>query len=380
MPAMVSITNTVVEETDSAYYGTQEYESEGVASGIIIAQNEDELLIATNSHVVEDSTDIKVWFNVDAEREDDLCADGKIKGMDKNYELAVVAVRLEDIPEEILSQIRIATIGSSSSLKVGQTAIAISNQLGYGQSVTCGVISALNLDVELDSLKVPLLLMDTPINSGSSGGAVLDAQGCLIGIAVAKETGDGSESMSYAIPVDEAVPVLERLMNRETRDKLSDSERGYIGATVVNVNDDAKELYNMPEGAFVYEVSEGSAAEAAGIRRGDIITAFAGESVTSSSDLIDKISYYAAGETVVIELQTANDGKYETREVEVTLQAGTDVEDDDADADSSASEDDGSDQSQDGEEDWGEYGEIPGDSDDQEFGNLPYGFGSDEMY
>lgn len=327
MPAMVAITQKSVESVDTYYYGVQEYETEGAASGIIIAQNDDELLIATNSHVVEDSTEIKVWFTVDSGEDEAEGVAGKIKGMDREYELAVVAVRLSDIPKEVLSQIKIATLGSSSKLKVGQTAIAVGNELGYGQSVTCGVISALSRQGVVEDLNVPLILMDTAINFGSSGGAVLNSKGQVIGISVAKETGTGSEGMGYAIPIDEAIPVLERLANKETRDKLQDSERGYIGASVVDVNSDAKELYDMPSGAFVYSVEEGSAAEEAGIKKGDIITKFDGESVSGSEELIEKISYYNVGETVTLEVQTANDGKYETREVEVTLQAGADTED-----------------------------------------------------
>lgn len=326
MPAMVAITQKSVEEVDT-YYGVQEYEAEGAASGIIIAQNDDELLIATNSHVVENSTEIKVWFTVDSEEDETEGIAGKIKGMDREYELAVVAVRLADIPKDVLKQIKIATLGSSSKLKVGQTAIAVGNELGYGQSVTCGVISALSRQGVMEGLDVPLILMDTAINFGSSGGAVLNSKGQVIGISVAKEAGTGSEGMGYAIPVDEAIPVLERLANKETRDKLQDSERGYIGASVVDVNSDAKELYDMPSGAFVYSVEEGSAAEEAGIKKGDIITKFDGESVSGSEELIDKISYYNVGETVTLEVQTANSGKYESREVEVTLQAGASSDD-----------------------------------------------------
>jgi serine protease Do len=326
LPAMVNITMKGVEQVDT-YNGVEEYESEGAASGIIIAQNEEELLIATNSHVVKDMTDIQVWFAVNGDDEDQESVPGKVKGMDTDYELAVVAVQLSDIPEETLAKIKIATLGSSSDLKVGQTAIAVGNQLGYGQSVTCGVISALNRQNVLD-IEVPLILMDTPLNFGSSGGAVLNAKGQVIGICLAKEVGENSESMAYAIPIDEAIPILERLANKETRDKLDDASRGYIGATVVNVSDDAKELYNMPEGAFVYSVTEGSAADAAGIKKGDIITKIDGDSVSSQTDLLDKISYYKPGETITLEIQTANDGQYVAREVEVTLQEGTVTEED----------------------------------------------------
>lgn len=326
MASIVSITNISVEEVETFYYGTQEYESEGAASGIIVAQNEEELLIATNSHVVENTVELTVGFTVDAEDPEDLVVPAKIKGMDKSYELAVVAVQLSDIPDEIRSQLKIATLGNSDSLKVGEAAIAIGNALGYGQSVTSGIISALNREITIDNFKNEVILTDAAINFGNSGGALLNAKGQVIGINVAKEAGSSTDSMGYSIPIDTAIPVLQNLINKETREQLGSAERGYMGATVVNVSDDAKELYNMPQGAFVYEVSEDSAAQKAGIKKGDVITKFDGESVTSSDDLIDKMCYYGVGEKVIVEVQTANSGEYEAREVEVTLQeASADV-------------------------------------------------------
>ncbi|MDO4323239.1 MAG: trypsin-like peptidase domain-containing protein [Lachnospiraceae bacterium] len=341
MPSIVSITTKSVEEVETYFYGVQEYEAEGAGSGIIIAQNDEELLVATNSHVVADSTDLSVGFTVDAEEPEDLVVPAKIKGMDKNYELAVLAVRLEDIKDEVRDQLKIATLGSSDSLKVGEASIAIGNALGYGQSVTCGIISALNREATIDNFTKELILTDASINFGNSGGALLNSKGQVIGINVAKEAGDSAEGMGYSIPIDTAIPVLKNLINKETRDKMSNSERGYLGATVVNVSTDAKELYNMPEGAFVSEVSEDSAAEKAGIKKGDVITKFDGESVTSSDDLIDKISYYAVGETVTIEVQTANSGEYESREVEVTLQKGTAVQTEETEDEEDYDSDDG---------------------------------------
>lgn len=323
MPSIVSITNKSVEEVETYFYGTQEFEAESTASGIIVAQNDEELLIATNSHVVDGANELSVGFTADAEQPEDLIVPAKIKGMDKSYELAVVAVQLSDIKEEIRDQLRIAELGSSGDLKVGEAAIAIGNALGYGQSVTCGIISALDREVQIDNFSKELILTDAAINYGNSGGALLNSKGQVIGINVAKEVADAAEGMGYSIPIDTAIPVLSELINKETRDRLENSERGYMGATVVNVSSDAKELYNMPEGAFVYEVTEGSAAEAAGIKKGDVITKFGGETVQSSDDLIDKMGYYAVGETVTVEVQTANSGEYEAREVEVTLQEGT---------------------------------------------------------
>ena len=264
-----------------------------------------------------------VCFTAEAEDPEDLIVPAKLKGMDKTYELAVVAVRLEDIDADIRSQLKIAALGKSEDLKVGQAAIAIGNALGYGQSVTAGIISALNRELTIDSFSQEVIMTDAAINFGNSGGALLNAKGEVIGINVAKEAGDSVDSMGYSIPIDTAVPVLQKLINKQTRDQLSSAERGYMGATIVDVSDDAKELYNIPEGAFVYEVSEGSAAEEAGIRKGDVITAFDGETVAGSQDLIDKMLYYAVGETVVVEVQTANAGEYVAREVEVTLKKGS---------------------------------------------------------
>ena len=352
MPSIVVITGKSVEDIETYYYGTQEYEAESAASGIIIAQNDDELLIATNSHVVADTSDLNVCFSAEADDTDDLVAPAKIKGMDKDNELAVIAVQLSDIPEAVRSQLRIAKIGDSDALKVGQAAIAIGKALGYGQSVTSGIISALNREITIDNFSKPVIMTDAAINFGNSGGALLNANGEVIGINVAKEAGQSSESMGYSIPINTAVPILKELVNRETRDKLSNSERGYIGATVVDVSDDAKDLYDMPQGAFVYEVSEGSAAEQAGIHKGDIITKFEGISVTDKEDLIDQMSYYKVGETVTLEVQSATNGSYEAREVEVTLQQGA----------ASATDDFGQSQQPDGSDSQGnqdDQGELP---------------------
>lgn len=352
MPSIVAITGKSVEDIETYYYGTQEYEAESATSGIIIAQNDDELLIATNSHVVADTSDLNVCFSAEADDTDDLVAPAKIKGMDKDNELAVIAVQLSDIPDAVRSQLRIAKIGDSDALKVGQAAIAIGNALGYGQSVTSGIISALNREITIDNFSKPVIMTDAAINFGNSGGALLNANGEVIGINVAKEAGQSSESMGYSIPINTAVPILKELVNRETRDKLSNSERGYIGATVVDVSDDAKDLYDMPQGAFVYEVSEGSAAEQAGIHKGDIITKFEGISVTDKEDLIDQMSYYKVGETVTLEVQSATNGSYEAREVEVTLQQGA----------ASATDDFGQSQQPDGSDSWGnqdDQGELP---------------------
>ncbi len=322
MPSIVSITNKAVQEVETYYYGTQEYENTSTASGVIVAQNDDELLIATNNHVIADSTELTVCFNVEAKEEEDLIVPAKVKGTDARHELAVVAVQLADIPEKVMGQLKIAKLGSSDDLKVGQAAIAIGNALGIGQSVTSGIISALNKDIDLEQYEGELIQTDAAVNFGNSGGALLNAAGEVIGINLAKETGGYAENMGYAIPIDTAIPILERLVNRQTRDKIEDADHGYLGITVVNVSEDAKELYNMPAGAFVQDVTEGSAADKAGIKKGDVITKFDGIDITSHSALVDELEYYEVGETVTVEVQTANGGVYESREVEVTLQEG----------------------------------------------------------
>ena len=375
MPSIVSITQISVEEVETYYYGTQTYEAESAASGIIIAQNAEELLVATNSHVVEGATEMTVCFTAESEDPEDLIVPAKLKGMDKTYELAVVAVRLEDIDEEVRSQLKIAALGKSEDLKVGQAAIAIGNALGYGQSVTAGIISALNRELTIDSFSQEVILTDAAINFGNSGGALLNAKGEVIGINVAKEAGDSVDSMGYSIPIDTAIPVLQKLINKQTRDQMSAAERGYMGATVVDVSVDAKELYNIPEGAFVYEVAEGSAAEKAGIRKGDVITAFDGESVVGSQDLIDKMLYYAVGETVVVEVQTANAGEYVAREVEVILQKGaSDVIEENTQKQQQPQnpQDNGQNVPEDGKtpEEDGEQKEVP----EQGDGQMPYGY------
>ncbi|MCD8013551.1 MAG: trypsin-like peptidase domain-containing protein [Lachnospiraceae bacterium] len=339
MPSIVSITNESASvedtDTDSEYYYYYDVDGslvleeaedtasveETAASGIIIAVSDTELLIATNYHVVNGADELTVGFSVEAEDADDLTVSARVKGSNSGSDLAVVAVELSDIEESVRSQLKVATLGSSSDLKTGQAAIVISSN-GYGTIATTGIISAQSLTVDVNDTSMDVILTDAADGTGS-GGALLNASGEVVGICVADEGGDSASGVGYAIPIDTAIPVLEQLVNKETRDKLSDDERGYIGATVVTVSEEAADSYNMPAGAFVYEVTEGSAADEAGIKSGDIISAFAGESVSSSDELIEKMSYYEPGETVIIEVQTANNGSYEAREVEVTLQASS---------------------------------------------------------
>ena len=321
MPSVVSIVATSVQEVEDYFYGRHEIETSGAGSGIIIAQNDTELLIATNNHVAGDATNLTVCFTVDAEDPDELVVPAVVKGTSVSYDLAVVAVNLSDIPEDILSQLKIATLGSSKNLKVGETAIVIGNALGIGQTVTTGIISALECEVTTEAGTFTEFQTDAAINLGCSGGAILNSRGEVIGITSAKAVADYAESMGYGIPVDTAIPVLQELINRQTRSTVDN--HGYLGITVVPVSEEAMQLYNMPAGAFVYEVGEGSGAEAAGIKKGDIITKFDGVEIDSSDTLVRTLGYYEAGETVTVELQVSEGGAYVTKEVEVTLQEGT---------------------------------------------------------
>ncbi|MCD8022836.1 MAG: trypsin-like peptidase domain-containing protein [Lachnospiraceae bacterium] len=325
MPSIVSVSAYSSEQIDSAlssYYDEEAAETEdsSVASGIIIAQNDEELLIVTSYHTVSDAEAVYVAFSVDAQEEADLSVSAKVKSSSSGYDLAVLAVDIADIEESVLEQLKVANLGSSEDLKVGQAAILISNANGSGASATVGVVSALARTVTVTGVTVDALLADAAVSTGSSGGALVNASGEVIGICLSD---DSSEGVGYALPIDTAIPILEQLINKETREKLSDSERGYIGATVVTVSDEAVSTYGMPAGAFVYEVTEGSAAEEAGIQSGDIISALEGESVSSSDELVEKMCYYAPGETITLEVQTAVDVTYVAREVEVTLQAGS---------------------------------------------------------
>ena len=328
MPAVVSITNrsvTEVQDIFSRLYGgrggTYEYESESAGSGIIIGENDTELLICTNYHVIENADEITVGFV------DDSIYSAELKGGDQSNDLAVVAVNLDDLSDDTLSQIKIAQIGSSDDLAIGQQVVAIGNALGYGQSVTTGIISALNRTIQLDTYTAEMIQTDAAINPGNSGGALLDMNGRVIGINSAKAAETGVEGMGYAIPISNAEPILEDLMNRETRTEVVDeSESAFIGITGEAVSEEMASLNGIPEGIYVTEVSEDSPAQDAGIQRGDVITKFEGSSVTTMDQLRDQLQYYAAGETVTITISQAHDGVYEEQDVEVTLGALADYQ------------------------------------------------------
>lgn len=313
-PSVVAITCTTIEQVRS-FWGTQSYETEGAGSGIIVAQNDTELLIATNNHVVSGAESLSVCFNDDKEQ----VYEAVIKGTDQNNDLAVVAVRLEDISDETMQSIKIATLGDSDTLTVGEQVVAIGNALGYGQSVTTGIISALDREVTIDNVTSSLIQVDAAINPGNSGGALFNMKGELVGINSAKYASEAVEGMGYAIPITKAKDILDELMTRQTRNKVDESQRGYLGITCVDVSADASQMYDLPSGVYVKEVRKGGAADKAGIKTGDIITKFDGLNVSDKESLASNLEYYASGETVEVVLQRSSEGGYKEITVEVTL-------------------------------------------------------------
>jgi len=317
MPSIVTVTEKSVQEVQTFFGESQAVEMEGAASGFIIAQNDKELLIATNNHVVESSTEVTVAFSADVEDPDDAIAPARVKGTDSKTDLAVIAVNLDDINEDVLSQLKIAVLGSSDNLKVGQTAITIGNSLGEGISVMAGIVSALNVEVVVeDGSTFTEFQTDGAANQGQSGGAVVNAKGEVIGIFNAGYL--EGDNMGYAIPISTAIPVLQDLINRETRDVVE--EHGYMGVTVVGVSAEASEYYNIPEGAYVYEVTKDSAGDKAGLQQGDIIVGFDGINIDSQEALLRQINYYEPGETVEVTVMRGNGAGYEEQKIEVTLE------------------------------------------------------------
>ena len=345
MSSIVAITSVSVQEIPSFFgYGTRQYQSAGSGSGIIVGENDSELLIATNNHVVSGATTLTVCFAggdvVGAEEETQAMASGdsitdssdssvdvnnavsaKIKGTDEENDLAVIAVEKSDIPEETMNEIKIAQMGSSDDLVVGEQVVAIGNALGYGQSVTSGWVSALNRTISTeDGDTSGLIQTDAAINPGNSGGALLNMKGEVIGINAAKYADSQVEGMGYAIPISKAEPILEELMNRETRDKIEDTSKvGYMGIKAADLTTEAIQMYNMPSGAFLTEVTPGGAADKAGIKKGDIVVKLDGQKVSGKNDLVDKLQYYESGETVEVVIARANNGEYKEETVEVTL-------------------------------------------------------------
>ena len=360
MPSIVSIVGVSVQEIPQIYqyfgYGQQQ-ETQSSGSGIIVGQNDTELLIATNNHVVSGTNSLTVCFtnqdgsavtaNGDVEKTsaegesgstnqdgqdsslDDVqsgAVSAQIKGTDADNDLAVISVKLEDIPEDVLSEIKVATIGDSDSLQMGEQVVAIGNALGYGQSVTSGYVSALNRQVSSDDTDGTFIQTDAAINPGNSGGALLNMKGELIGINSAKIASDEVEGMGFAIPISKAEPILDEMMNQETRYKVEDEDKAaYIGITCENVTSDVNQMYGIPQGVYVDTVVEGGPAEEAGIKKGDVITKIDRTAIDAYKDLVDRLEYYEAGETVELEVYRAQDGEYNAQKISVTLGAKKDA-------------------------------------------------------
>ena len=361
MPSIVSITTKSVEEVQNYYgmfgqYGTytpEQREIQGSGSGIIIGKNDTELLVATNYHVVEGADTLSVGFC------DSTACEAKVKGYDSEKDLAVVAVSLDDIDSDTMDAISIATIGNSDNLKVGEQVIAIGNALGYGQSVTTGIVSAKNRqlnsddtvgDYDSDSNKATNLIQtDAAINPGNSGGALLNMNGEVVGINSAKLASTEVEGIGYAIAISDVTDILENLMNEETRDKVED--HGVLGITVQTVSDEVTEAYGVPEGVLIRDVTEGGAADDAGIEAKSIITKFAGKTVTTKEQLVDFLSYYEPGEEVELTIETPDGKGYKEETVTVTLGKSEDTQQADT-QNSGDGQDNGQDESGNLLEDW----------------------------
>ena len=315
MPSVVAITNMSVQEVQSYFGGTQQQESTSCGSGIIIGKNDSELLIVTNNHVVEGAETLTVSFA------NETSVEASIKGTDSSKDLAVVAVPLDSIDDDTMNAISIITLGDSDQLQVGEPVIAIGNALGYGQSVTTGIVSALDRNLDMEGFDSKLIQTDAAINPGNSGGALLNANGELIGINTAKVNANAVEGMGYAIPISDATSVIENLMNRETRTKVDESEQGFLGIEGYDVTSEKAEMYSIPTGVFVRSVEDGSAADKAGITAECIITKFDGITIDSMSTLQSQMQYFKAGDKVevVIEVPNKSGTKYEEKTVTVTL-------------------------------------------------------------
>lgn len=312
MPSVVSITNLSVQQVQNFFGGIQEYESESAGSGIIIAQNEEELLIVTNNHVVEGNDSLTVSFI------DEESVEAHVKGTDATRDLAVIAVSVDAIKDSTINAIAVAQMGDSNKLQVGEPAIAIGNALGYGQSVTTGIVSALNR--RLEGFDSNLIQTDAAINPGNSGGALMNANGEVIGINTIKVATDTVEGMGYAIPISDASEIIKELMNQKTKTKVPEKEQGALGVQGTDVTSDAAQMYGMPVGFYIAEVLKGSAAEKAGITKGCIITKIGGTTVDSGTAVQNELQYYRAGEEVDVTIQVQTDsGEYEEKVVTVKL-------------------------------------------------------------
>ena len=322
MPSLVTISTMSVMEMQSFFGGSQKYTAQGAGSGIIVGQNDTELLIATNNHVVEGATQLSVGFI------DEEAAEASVKGTDVQTDLAVIAVKLEDIPDETMNQIKIASIGDSDALVLGEQIVAIGNALGYGQSVTSGYVSAFNRELNLSDgtntfISSDLIQVDAAINSGNSGGALLNMRGELVGINEAKSSmtysGATVDNVGYAIPINKAEPILEELMNEATRERYSEEEQGYLGVTCANVTSEYAQMYNLPEGVCFTSVAEDGPAGEAGIQKGDVLTTLDGKVIKTYEQLMERLTFYKAGETIDVVILRADNGEYVEHTMTVTL-------------------------------------------------------------
>lgn len=321
MPSVVSITNISVQQVQSFFQGTQEYESQSSGSGIIIGKNDSELLVVSNNHVVSGSDTLTVTFI------NNTSVEAQIKGTDPDKDLAVIAVPLDKIDEDTMSQIAVATLGDSSELKVGEPVIAIGNALGYGQSVTNGIVSAKDRTLsssspegETEENSVKYIQTNAAINPGNSGGALLNMNGEVIGINTAKVADSAVEGMGYAIPVSDVSDIIEDLMNRTTRTKVNEGEQGQLGITGFDVAEENAAMYGMPKGVYISKIAEGSGAEKAGLTKGSIIVEFDGTAIDSMATLQERLQYYKAGETVSVTVRVPSaTGEYTENTVDVTL-------------------------------------------------------------
>ena len=336
MPSLVAITNVSVKEVQN-YWGfgwysqPQQQESTSTGTGIIIGQNDSELLIVTNNHVITGATNLSVVFSVDEGKDGTTPVEAQIKGSDATKDVGVIDVKLSDIPAETMSAIKTATIGDSSQMQVGDQVIAIGNALGYGQSVTKGIVSALDREVTLQNddgstISNKLIQTDAAINPGNSGGALLNMKGEVIGINEAKLSSNYVEGMGYAIPISDVEGIIGDLQNLQTRSEVDSEKMGYLGVTCQDVTSDIAQQYDMPEGVYLKSVVAGCAADKAGLKKGDILTRFDGMGVTTYDTLRDRLQYYEAGETVEVTVQSPENGSYVEKTVSLTLSTKAEVE------------------------------------------------------
>ena len=314
MPSLVAINDTMTVEQNNFFGMPQTYQAQSSGSGIIVGQNDTELLIATNNHVVSGATDMKVTFT------DSTQVAAAVKGTDSATDLAIIAVKLSDIPSDTMSKIKVATLGNSDNVKVGQQVIAIGNALGYGQSLTVGYISALDREItDENGIQHTYIQIDAAINPGNSGGALLDLNGNVIGINAAKNASTEVEGMGFAIPISKAQEILNNLMTKKTREAVDESAQGYLGIQGTNIDANASKEYGMPVGIYVYKIVEGGAAANSDLKEKDIITKFDGQSVTNMEELKQMLTYYEGGSTVSLTVQSLVNGSYVEHEVQITL-------------------------------------------------------------